>query len=213
MAFDIGDDLDTVVRNRQQLGERLGLGDAADWQFLSQVHRAETIEVTGVRARPAGPTLRPEADAAVSSIGGQVLAVMTADCAPVAIVGEVSVAVVHAGWRGLLAGIVNSAVTKLRECGETDLKAVLGPCIHPAYYEFGDLELKLLTDRFGDLVAGVSKSRKRALDLPAAVRAALIEEGISDLTDVGICTAASEDYFSYRRDGVTGRQVLLAVLE
>ena len=67
--------------------------------------------------------------------------------------------------------------------------------------------------RFGETVAGRAANGKPALDVPAAVRAALHAAGVDELDDVGVCTAASPDYFSYRRDGETGRQAMLVVRE
>ena len=83
----------------------------------------------------------------------------------------------------------------------------------PTRYEFGAELLDRLVARFGDTVAGRTATGAPALDVPAAVRAALRATGVDDLDDVGVCTAESPDYFSYRRDGETGRQAMFVVRE
>ncbi|HVM39735.1 MAG TPA: laccase domain-containing protein, partial [Acidimicrobiia bacterium] len=84
--------------------------------------------------------------------------------------------------------------------------------IRACCYEFGTDDLALVVDRFGPAVEGRTTGGRPALDVPAVVRAALAEEGIDTIVDLGICTACSPDCFSYRRDGTTGRQGLLVAL-
>jgi copper oxidase (laccase) domain-containing protein len=101
----------------------------------------------------------------------------------------------------------------LREIGSGPVRAYLGPCIRPARYEFGTADLDRLVARFGPNVEGRTHDGRPAFDVPAAVRAALSACGVEDLDDCGVCTAASAAHFSYRRDGVTGRQATIVVLE
>ena len=172
------------------------------WTWLLQEHGSEVVRVE----KPGG-CAGARADAAVTDQPGAALAVLTADCAPVALVSaEGPVGVAHAGWGGLLAGVLPSAVGALREMGASDLQAVIGPCIHPECYEFGAEDLERLTDRFGADVAGQTADGALALDLRAAVRAALAEEGVNDVDDVDICTGCSEDYFSWRARKEHARQ-------
>jgi hypothetical protein len=117
------------------------------------------------------------------------------------------------GWTGLLAGVVEAAVAALRAATPGPLVAALGPCIHPERYRFGAADLARVVDRYGPTVAGRTLTGDPALDLPAAVRAALAGVDVTDLHDVDVCTAASPDHFSYRRDGDTGRQAVVAVLD
>ena len=139
---------------------------------------------------------------------------LTADCAPIALCAANAVGVVHAGWPGLLAGVVGAGVDALRAVAPAaEVRAVLGPCVHPARYEFGAADLAKLVDRFGPGVAARTDEGRPALDIPAAVRVALAEAGVTDLVDVDVCTSASPDHFSHRRDGPTGRQALVAVIE
>jgi YfiH family protein len=167
--------------------------------------------VTVTEPRPPG-TAAPSADAAVTAVPGVVLVVLTADCAPIAIADEVAVGVVHAGWRGLVAGVVPAAVAALRSVGEGPVRAAIGPCVRPAHYEFGPIDLARLSDRFGPGVEGRTASGAPALDVAAAVRVAFAEVGVDDVDDPGWSTAADPSrWFSHRRDGTTGRQALVVV--
>ncbi len=143
---------------------------------------------------------------------GRPLVVLTADCAPLVLACDDAVAVAHAGWSGLLAGVVEAAVTRLRAVGHGPVRAALGPCIHPDHYEFGADDLARVVAAYGPQVAATTLDGRPALDLPAGVRAALTRVAVTDVHDLDVCTAASPDHFSYRRDGVTGRQALVAVL-
>jgi hypothetical protein len=210
----VGDDPDAVARNRAATAASLGLPDPAGWAWLHQVHGRTVVTTAGDRAAGGIGAPVPEADAAVTTGPGSPLVVLTADCAPIALGTARAVGVVHAGWPGLLAGVVGAAVDALRAADPGgEVHAVLGPCVHPARYEFGAADLAQLVTRFGPTVASRTDTGTPALDIPTAVRVALAERGVTDLDDVGVCTSASPDHFSHRRDGVTGRQALIAVLE
>jgi YfiH family protein len=203
----VGDRPDAVAANRERLARAAGLADPTDWVWIRQVHGA-TVHVAS------GPTGAhpPEADAAVTAVPGLPLAVLTADCAPVALACDDAVSVVHAGHRGLEQGVIERAVERLRAVGRGAVRAHLGPCIRPARYEFGEADLARLVARLGPEVAGRTDAGRPALDIPAAVRAALLACGVDDFTDGGVCTASSAAHFSYRRDGVTGRQATVVML-
>ena len=155
----------------------------------------------------------PTADAAVTRESARPLVVLTADCAPLVLACDDALAIVHAGWLGLLAGVIEAAAARLRAIGDGSVRAALGPCIHPARYPFGAADLARVVAVYGPDVAATTPDGRPALDLPAGVRAALRHAGITDLHDVDVCTAASPDHFSYRRDGETGRQAVVAVLD
>ena len=175
------------------------------WTWLRQVHG--DIVVTDTEPGGGAGT---KADASVSADAGCVLAVLTADCAPVALISpEGVVAAVHAGWRGLLAGVLERAVDAARDKGATELHAVLGPCIHAECYEFGAGDLDAIAARLGDSVRALTAAGRPALDVPAAVAAALKQAGVTQFDDVGVCTACSEDYFSWRARSETGRQAMV----
>jgi YfiH family protein len=203
----VGDDPETVARNRAALAAAAGLPAPARWVWLRQVHGADVVAADA----PSEAT-PPEADAAVTARRGLPLAVVTADCAPIVLASPDAVGIVHAGHRGLAAGVIEAAVARIRAHGSGDVCAYLGPCIRAASYEFGAADLGDLVLQFGPAVEGRTAWGTRALDLPEGVRIALARAGVEELDDCGVDTYASPEYFSYRRDGATGRQVTVAVL-
>ena len=202
----MGDAPDAVRENRERLASARGLAPPDTWVWLDQVHGADVATVTG-------PGARPTADSAVTVVPGLPLVVLTADCAPIAIADDRAVGVIHAGWRGLLAGVVPAAVEALRALGDGEVRAEIGPCVRPAHYEFGADDLATLAARFGPVVVGETVDGRPAFDLAAGVRAALTECGVGTIADDGTCTYADTRYFSHRRDGVTGRQAVVVVKE
>jgi len=210
-----GDDRDAVAENRRRVADRIG-GSAADagaWAWIHQWHGA-TVATFPAQPRPSAPN----ADASVTALVGVPLVVVTADCAPLALFCESAVAAVHAGWKGLVAGVIEAAVGALARCaageaGPSTVRAVLGPCVGPAHYEFGPADLDRVAARFGPGVRATTASGAPALDLRAGARAALARAGVTDLVDLDVCTASSPDHFSHRRDGRTGRQALVVVRE
>ncbi|HEY8545919.1 MAG TPA: polyphenol oxidase family protein [Acidimicrobiales bacterium] len=179
------------------------------WTYLHQVHGADVVTV-----EEPGQHTGADADAAVTRVPGAVLAVHTADCAPVALLSPQGVVgAAHAGWRGLEAGVLEATVAAMRALGAEDIHAVLGPCIRPECYEFGKDDLDRLAERYGDGVRGVTSWGTPALDVPAGVRAALAAAGVGRLDDEGACTACDDRWFSHRARAETGRQALLVWLE
>jgi polyphenol oxidase len=178
------------------------------WTWLHQVHGADVVVV-----RDPGAHAGTRADAAVTDVPGAVVAVQTADCAPVALLAPGAVGVVHAGWRGLVAGVLPAAVAALRQLSDGPVRAVLGPCIRTGCYEFSHDALDGAAAVLGDGVRGRTATGRPALDLAAGVRASLRASGVVDLVDVGVCTACSEEHFSHRARGDVGRQSLVAWLE
>jgi polyphenol oxidase len=176
---------------------------------MQQVHGRDVAVLDG----PTGADV-PVADALVTRVPGLPLAVVTADCAPIALASDDAIAVVHAGHRGLLDGVVDAALHALRTMGVGRVRALLGPCVRASRYEFGASDLAMLIDAFGPEVEARTEWGTTAFDLPVAVKIALARGGVDpiDITDSGQCTSASADFFSYRRDGVTGRQATIAVL-
>ncbi|MGQ0520584.1 MAG: polyphenol oxidase family protein [Actinomycetota bacterium] len=170
-------------------------------------------QVHGRRVLVAGdePVLGEEADALVTASSRAALAVLTADCAPVALASpEGVVGAVHAGWAGVLAGVVGAAVDAMRALGATRVEAALGPCIRAGCYEFGRADLDLLVAALGPSVEGVTAAGRPALDLPGAVKAALAGAGAALVLDTGACTACGAGrHFSYRARGDTQRQAMV----
>jgi YfiH family protein len=206
----VGDEPAAVAENRSLLARAVAASgpaplDPAEWVWLRQVHGADVVTVVEA------PTTPPAADAAVTTRIGMPLVVLVADCAPIALVAPGAVAVVHAGWSGLEQGVIANAVAEVRRVGGEPVAAILGPCIHPAQYEFGPDLLARLVASLGPEVAGHTADGRPALDVPGGVRVALAEVGVDDFHDVDVCTAASPDYFSARHEGITGRQGVVVV--
>jgi YfiH family protein len=179
---------------------------ALPWTWLRQVHGAGVVRVT----RP-GEHAGAVADAAVTDVPGAALSVGVADCAPVILEADGAVGVVHAGWRGLAAGVVPAAVAALRELTDGPVRATLGPCIRPGCYEFGPDDLDAVASVLGDEVRAETDIGRPALDVPAAVRASLRSVGVEAVTDTGVCTRCSPDHWSHR-GGDRHRQVAAAWL-
>jgi YfiH family protein len=210
VGFGRGDDPERVAENRRRVGSALG-GRAADpavWTCLRQVHGA-TVHVVDGRSAGGHDHGIPPADAVVTSDPEAVLAILTADCGPVALVAPGVLGAVHAGWRGVAAGVLESAAARIRERARGPVQAVLGPCVRPCCYEFSPADLEPIAARLGPEVVGRTSTGGPALDLPRAIAAALSAAGVYEVTDLGICTACSADHFSHRRDGRTGLQAML----
>jgi hypothetical protein len=149
----------------------------------------------------------------VTAAPGCVLAVRTADCAPVVLVGAAAVGVVHAGWRGLAAGVVEAAVAAMESLGDRPRAAHLGPCIRVGCYEFDGPEADLVVERFGAGVRGTTAWGTPAMDLPAAVASALRGAGVSEVHDTSGCTACDTRWYSHRARAEVERFATTAWLE
>lgn len=201
----VGDDPSAVTENRRRVAAALPAAPL----WLSQVHGLTVLEVGGEFATGRAP----EADAAFSRRTGTVCAVMTADCLPVFICdrsGSV-VAVAHAGWRGLLGGVLEQTVRAMT-CPGTELLAWLGPAIGPGAFEVGDEVRSAFVSAHDEAAAGfeVRQPGKWLADIYLLARQALARVGVTAVYGGGCCTASdAARFFSYRRDGVTGRMASL----
>ncbi len=181
------------------------------WTWLRQVHGREVVDVS----QPGGGA-GATADAAVTDQPGVALAVVTADCAPIALSSpEGVIGVAHAGWRGLAEGVIEATVSAMRDKGASRVEAWLGPCIHPGCYEFSPGDLDEVAARLGPHVRSVTSTGAPALDLPGAVRAELEGVGADLVVDSSSCTACARgrdgdpSWFSYRARGDESRQALV----
>jgi len=207
LGADTGDRPEAVRANRSLLCAELGLA-AERVSMVRQVHGAEVRRIDAP-SRPGRFTggLRgwPEGDGLASRAPGLGLAVLGADCLPVLLWrrDEPAAAAAHAGWRGLVGGVVGRAVAELGEPGR--LGAAVGPGIGPCCYPVSAEVRDRFTAAFGEGVV-----RGAAVDLAAAARAALVGAGVpaGAVQVVGACTSCEADrLYSYRRDGAAcGRQ-------
>lgn len=195
------------------------LGADRRWIGLRQVHGNEVFEPDAEPAIASDPAARaatydpspPHADAAITFSDDLGVSVLTADCAPVVLVGSTGVAVVHAGWKGAIAGVIEAAAERLRAGGADPVASVLGPCIQPGAYEFGASDLAPIIESFGSEIVGRTATGTDALDLTRVVQICCERAGwlIPDRPD---CTSGS-GYFSHRTRVDLGRQATVAWIE
>jgi YfiH family protein len=154
-----------------------------------------------------------EADGQATALSGLGAIVLTADCLPVALGANGAVAIVHAGWRGLAAGVLEEGVRALRELGGgDDIVAIVGPGAGPCCYEVGEEVHAAFggAHRVTGSPAGSAPGGSPLggnIDLKAIARDRLSAAGVAEVRDVGLCTICDERFFSYRREGArAGRQ-------
>ncbi|MBJ7313568.1 peptidoglycan editing factor PgeF [Rugamonas sp. CCM 8940] len=226
LGVHVGDQPVSVGYNRALLRAAL----PAEPVWLSQVHGTSVFDVTVLpgmaEAAPdgdgdAGTAAAPEADASLARAPGSVCAIMTADCLPVLFcdrAGKV-VAAAHAGWRGLANGVLARTVAGMRAAGAGEILAWLGPAIGPARFEVG-AEVKQTFLRQGSaadaarlaaaFTALPGQPEKYLADIYALARCMLEADGVSRIAGGEACTVSDvASFYSYRRDGVTGRQASL----
>jgi len=202
----VGDDAAACRENRARLRSML----PAEPLWLRQVHGNTVVEA---------PLAAPEtvADGAVARVPGAVIAVLTADCLPLLLCDRqgTAVGVVHAGWRGLAAGVIENTVAKM-QVDPSQLMAYLGPAIGAAAYEVGeDVRREFVAADQRAKAAFANRSPGKYLaDLYLLARQRLAKMGIMAVHGGGFCTfAESGRFFSYRRDGPTGRMASLIWME
>jgi polyphenol oxidase len=189
-----GDDLEGARgRLARELGER------------APARAAENRQVHSARAVIAEHGARPEADALVTTERDLGLAVYTADCLPVLIAGPTAIAAVHAGWRGLAAGVIEAALARLSDPAGR-LTAWIGPAMGPCCYQVSE-EVASLVAAASTAAAWIPRRPRPHLDLPGAARAQLEARGVGDVRLLVHCTGCeSGRFWSYRRHGATGRR-------
>ncbi|TGD71573.1 peptidoglycan editing factor PgeF [Mangrovimicrobium sediminis] len=203
----VGDDPAAVAANRSRLQAMLPGGTSIQW--LQQVHGADVVRAAGRGC--------PQADACWTDTPGIACAVLTADCLPVlfASADGAVVAAAHAGWRGLLAGVLEATVAAMG-VDPGRLQAWMGPAIGPRAFEVGPEVREAFLDA-GDSRACFTTSPnpgRYLADIYALARARLAAAGVSAVSGGGECTfRAPRRYFSYRRDGETGRMASLICIK
>lgn len=219
LGLRVGDDLRTTLRNLRRVATVLSVA-GLPWATVRQVHGATVVRARRELLGQGPPEARPplaEADGLVTDQPGMVLAVFTADCVPVLLADPAGrvVAAVHAGWRGLAARVVEAGVEAFAAAG-ADLGAsvaLVGPAIGPCCYEVGPEVAEAVTSRY-PAAAATTREGALAVDTTAAAVQALERAGIGELRAARECTAHQpERFFSYRRDGLTGRQAgIIAIM-
>jgi YfiH family protein len=186
----------------QQLGLRWLCGGP-------QVHGA-TVQSVRTELASGGEALSEPADGRATDLQGVGVMVLSADCVPVIVACEGAVAALHAGWRGLAAGVLEEGVRTLRELidgapgSPPPLSALIGPCAGPCCYEVGPEVHAEFTE---------TATSHGNIDLPALAARRLRAAGVAEIEQAGVCTICDERYFSHRREGEgAGRQAGIAWL-
>lgn len=206
-----GDDAVAVTANRRQLQEMLGLPGAPHW--LHQVHGVQVARIDTAASD------EPQADAAVTAVPGQVLAILTADCLPVvfAAADGSEIGAAHAGWRGLAAGVLENTIAAMHSAPQ-NLLAWLGPAASAAHYEIG-AEVRdafIRHEQAAESCFVATRPGHWKVDLYALARQRLMAAGMAASAIHGgeHCTIGEpEKFYSYRRDGRTGRMATLVWMQ
>ncbi|OBS94596.1 multi-copper polyphenol oxidoreductase [Vibrio tasmaniensis] len=212
LGMHVGDDALLVESNRTWLKQQSNMPTAPVW--LNQTHSTDVVTVL----EPVANVL--DADGAFTTAKGVVCSAMTADCLPVILTDTkgTQVAAVHAGWRGLAGGILENAVAKFSNLdSDNQIIAWLGPAIGKDAFEVGNDVLDAFV-RFDPQAKLAFKAKsepgKWLANMSQLATQRLMKVGVTSVTDSNLCTYADSDaFYSYRRDGITGRQATFIWLE
>jgi YfiH family protein len=213
LGLRVADDLRRVLANRRRVATVLGLA-GHPWALARQVHGATILQVRADQPGQGPPEAKPplgDGDGLVTADPGVVLVVLTADCAPVLLADPEAgvVGAVHAGWRGLAAGVVEAGVAAMAELGADPgaVVGLVGPAVGGCCYEVGPEVREAVGGRYPAALA-TTRNGLPGLDPAAGAAQALERAGVGQLRVAGECTIDLEErYFSHRRDhGRTGRQ-------
>ena len=207
LALHVGDAADNVKKNRSTLSKHLKLQSEPVW--LNQIHSSKIISIDT-------PSDNLDADASLTTKQNKICVVMTADCVPILFCNQngTKVAAIHAGWKGICNGIIENAIKAFSQ--PQTILAWIGPCIGKDYYEIGK-------DVYESCL-GHSNSLKNAFrqtdtvhwqaDLTIMAKIILKKEGVGSIHECGLCTYKMDKmFYSYRRDGHTGRTASMIWME
>lgn len=186
-------DARSSIEARRAISAELGIDEA--WATISQVHGSRVVVAEG-------PGMVGEADGVIAVASGPPVTIATADCVPVALAGRATIALVHAGWRGVVGGVVPAAVRAMAALGDPPDRAVIGPHIGPCCYEVGSEVVEAVGGHAATTTWGTT-----SVDLGGAISDQLA--GI-DIERVAPCTMHDDRFVSYRRNGTAQRQVSVA---
>jgi YfiH family protein len=211
LARHVDDDLQRVEMHRQQLKQDLQLSTEPGW--LNQIHTTDVVDLP----LPSDSIQPVSADASYTKHAGETCVVMTADCLPVLFCDQAGnqVAAAHAGWRGLLNGVLENTVAKFS--ADSQIMAWLGPAIGPQAFEVGAEVREAFVAHDAQaaqcFVSVAGKQDKYMADIYQLARQRLQTVGVEQIYGGTECTLTqSKDYFSHRRDPASGRQASLICL-
>ena len=203
LALHVGDDPDLVAQNRKLLRDQLELPAEPCW--INQTHGTQTVTLERDASR--------DADAAVTRVPGTIAVVMTADCLPILLCNRTGseVSAVHAGWRGLQAGVVQSALATMNSPNH-QLIAWIGPGISQACFEVGDEVRTAFIDLMphAQIFFNANRRGRWQCDLAGLAEQVLKAQGVGEIYRDSHCSYRDADgFFSYRRNATTGRMASL----
>ena len=216
LATHVGDDLPAVEANRLKLATDLCLPSTPVW--LDQIHSNKVIHADIKIQNQKTHTQQdlPQADASVATTSKVVCAVLTADCLPVFFCNQsgTEVAVAHAGWRGLHAGVLRKTVESMNSAADK-IYAYLGPAIGPQSFEVGEEVFQAFVEknRKNQTAFVMNKEGHYLCDIYQLARIELQSMGVNHIDGGGLCTYSDSRFYSYRRQSVTGRMASLIWFE
>lgn len=207
LAAHVGDDTSNIDQNRSMICDHLALKTDPFW--LEQTHGGDVISIDD-------PHIENIADGAITTRAGPVCTVMTADCVPVLFCDKpgTKVAAIHAGWKGICSGIIENTVKQYADPGR--VLVWIGPCISKQYYAVGEDVVSACCLHFSDLRQAFEKTGDKhwVCDLSGLVKIILTKFKINSVYECGLCTFKRDDlFYSYRRDGITGRTATMIWIE
>lgn len=224
LGLHVGDIPQQVLVNRGLLAQQLQLATEPVW--LEQVHGTHVIDLADIKSVELAPEALAQqasisvshphiADASYTNLAGRVCVVMTADCLPVLLCNKqgTEVAAAHAGWRGLCDGVIEATVAHFSS-KPSELIAYLGPAIGPTAFEVGAEVRDAFMARDPNAESCfIARGDKYLTDIIGLAKLRLTKLGVSQVYSADICTVSNLDYFSYRRDKITGRMASLIWLK
>jgi len=215
LSFGAGDDPDAVTANRALLKGHFGL--PADPLWLEQTHSSKAIDAAKIAPDHLSKGNHLQADAIYTQKNNQVCVVMTADCVPILVANHQAseVAAIHAGWRGIAAGVIENTIQAMYSQPQ-DLVAWLGPAISAAVYEVGDdvKDQLIAADPKAEIAFSPSPQKRWMADLYTLASHRLNKAGVTNICCSHLCTYTEENsFYSYRRDQLTGRMASLIWIE
>lgn len=210
LGLHVEDSPPSVLNNRQVLAVDMGWRRSPVW--LKQVHGNQTLTLTPDCDALKNQAAEATADAVYTNMLKVPCVVLTADCLPILVYSRVTqeVAAIHAGWRGLVAGVIESALSNFNAPSQ-ELSVWLGPAIGPDYFEVGGEVRQCFLHQYAYLTP-VFKAQtvheladKWLMDIYAAAKLIIQSCGVSEIHGGGFCTYSDDRFYSYRRGGLTGR--------
>ena len=210
LGFRTGDDPSRVRRNRRRAAEALKVPHLTS---ARQMHGVRAVRIGTARAGRGfldPDDALPPADVLVTRGERVALTTLVADCLPVVMASDELVVTVHAGWRGLAAGVLNRAARLFPDTGR--VAVAVGPAIGPCHYEVGAEVAEAVADGSPSGAVRVRRLGRTFLDLPGTAAKVVQDAGVGQVEVAEVCTACEPDrFFSHRRDGRTGRQAAVAM--